>query len=82
MSFEDKMWELVAGAPGLALGALIAFWAFRALNRRDDVIERIAAEHTKAYVANQKVLDRNSVVIGECSAELQESRAARRRSPA
>jgi len=82
MGLEDKAWELIGAVPGLALGALIAYWAFRALNRRDDVIERIATEHTKAYLANQKVLEKNSVVIGECSAELRESRNSRQRSPA
>ncbi len=77
MSFEDKMWELVAGAPGLALGALIAFWSFRILNRRDDIIREIAKEHHEAYVANQKVVEDNSRIIGECSAELRESRRHR-----
>lgn len=77
MSFEERLWELVGGAPGLALGALIAFWSFRMLNRRDDIIREIAKEHHEAYVANQKVVEENSRVIGECSAELRESRRRR-----
>lgn len=74
MLFEDKIWELVASVPGLALGALIAFWSFKALNRRDDIIQKIASEHHAAYVANQRVVEKNSQVIGECSAELRSSR--------
>ena len=74
MGLEDKVWELVGSAPGLAIGALIAYWAFRTLSRRDSTIEKIAEEHHAAYVANQKVVEENSRVIGECSEVMRDCR--------
>lgn len=74
MGFEEKLWELIAISPGIALSALILFWTLKALSRRDDTITTIAKEHTAAYVANQKVVEKNSQVIGECSEVMRDCR--------
>lgn len=85
MGLEDRVWEIIGSAPGIALAAVIAFWMLKALSRRDDTIEKIAKEHTAAFVANQKVLEKNSKIIGECSEVMRdcrdELRDSRRRFP-
>lgn len=86
MGLEDRVWEIVGAVPGLAVALVILFWMLKALNRRDDIIQKIASEHHEAYVANQKVVEKNSRVIGECSEVMrdcrEEIRDSRRRSPA
>lgn len=71
---EEHVWKFLAETPSLFVAVVLVFIFLKALDKRDETIKEIAAEHTTSYKANTEVLKENSQILGECASVLKDCR--------